>query len=326
MKIAVTGASGRIGNVVVRKLVQAGHEVRILQRRESRALEGLQLEKVQGHLLDQGALDRLVEGCAVVIHLAALISVQGGQGGQVHQTNVDGTRYVLGAAVSGGVRRIVHFSSIHAFYQLPAPEVLDETRALAFHSRMAYDRSKAEAMHFAMQTAAKNDLEIVALCPTSVIGPFDFAPSIAGKMFLDLYHRKIPLLVPGGFDWCDVRDVADAAVTALHKGRNGAAYLLSGRYATLLEIAQIVWKVTGKPTPKHIAPDWLLRFGLPFVHAFSKVSGQSPIYTREALDTLRDGSRYISSEKARSDLDYSARPLEDSIADVYYWFKQNGYL
>jgi dihydroflavonol-4-reductase len=326
MKIAVTGASGRIGNVVVRDLLEAGHAVRVLQRRESRALAGLNIERVQGELLDQEALTHLTKGTEVLIHLAAVISLQGGMGGKVNQTNVDGTRAVLKAAQDQGLRRAICFSSIHAYNQLPGDTPLDETRALAFQSKMAYDRSKAEALSFSQQFAAQNSLEVLSLCPTSVIGPFDFEPSLSGQMFRDLYHQKIPLLVPGGFDWCDVRDIAGAAVSALQSGRSGEAYLLPGRYATLIEMAQIAGDITGKSMPDRVAPDILLRLGAPFVAAWAKLIGKHPLYTREALDTVRDGSKYISGKKAALALGYSARPLETTIADTYQWLEQNGYL
>ena len=326
MKIAITGASGRIGNVVVRKLLEAGHEVRVLQRSESRALNGLTVERVPGHLFDPAALINLVRGTEVLIHLAAVISVQGGMGGKVHHTNVDGTRSVLKIAQDQGLRRAICFSSIHAFNQLPRETILDETRALAFQSNMAYDRSKAEALSFTQQFAAQNSLEVLALCPTSVIGPFDFEPSLSGQMFLDLYKQNIPLLVPGGFDWCDVRDIAIAAVSALHQGRSGEAYLLSGHYATLIDIARIAGNITEKPMPTRVAPNVLLRLGAPFIAAWAKVSGKQPLYTNEALDTVRDGSKQISNKKAMQELGYSARPVETTIADAYQWFKENGYL
>ncbi|MBL7806405.1 MAG: NAD-dependent epimerase/dehydratase family protein, partial [Saprospiraceae bacterium] len=117
MDIAVTGASGRIGNVVVRQLIQAGHQVRVLQRRESPSLAGLPVEPVHGHLLDTRALHDLCKGADAVIHLAAVISIQGDPDGKVHQANVEGTRNVLNAALSAGSRRIICFSSVHAFQQ-----------------------------------------------------------------------------------------------------------------------------------------------------------------------------------------------------------------
>ena len=326
MKIALTGAAGRIGNVLVRKLLDAGHDLRVLVRRQDRSLAGLPLERVPGDLLDPAAVARLTEDCEVLYHLAAVVSIQGGLNGAVHRTNVDGTRLVLETARQQGVRRMVYFSTFHVFSGIPADQPLDETRPLDSQTRMAYTRSKAEALETALAFSRNNDLEVIALCPTGVLGPSDYAPSPAGQMLLDFYRGKIPVLVPGGVDWVDVRDVADAAVAALHRGRSGEAYILSGRYASVAELARIIGRVTGRPMPRFTAPEWLLRAGLPFAAGYARLTGTRPLYTRESIDTLRDGAKIVSCDKARRELGYSTRPLEDTIADAYAWFEQNGYL
>ncbi len=326
MKIALTGASGRIGNVLVRCLLDHGHEVRVLLRRESQALAGLPVGTVAGDLFDLTALSDLAEGCEVVFHLAAVVSISGGQQGKVRRVNVDGTRNVLEACARHGVRRVVHFSSVHAFQEGRPEDMLDESRPLALYSPTAYNRTKAEAQDLAVRFSAEKNIELIVLCPTSVIGPFDFEPSLSGQMLIDFYHRKIPLLVPGGYDWVDVRDVAEAAVKALHEGRNGEAYLLSGRYASVTEIARLVTMATGIATPKFTAPDWLLRLGVPFVTGFAGLTGGRPLYTGEALDALRDGSKRVSSAKAQQELGFSVRPLEKTVGDAYEWFKNNGFL
>lgn len=326
MKIALTGASGRLGNVLARHLLEAGHELRVLQRRDSPALAGLPLHRVQGDLFDTAALSELARGCDVLYHLAAVISIRGGMHGRVQQVNVDGTRKVLETSLQAGARRVVYFSSVHAFCQFPLDGPFDETRPLALQSRVAYDRSKAEALDFALRFARETALEVVALCPTGVLGPLDFEPSLSGRMLIDFYRGKIPLLVPGGFDWVDVRDVAQAAEAALQRGRSGEAYLLPGAYVDMPGLARLVGKVTGRPVPRHVAPDGLLRFGLLFVGAFARLTGSRPLYTGESLDALRYGSKRISGEKARLELGYSARPLAATIADSYEWFNRNGYL
>lgn len=326
MKIAVTGASGRIGNVLVRRLLEAGHEVLVLVRRENKALSGLPLQRVQGDVFDAAALAELVKDCEVLYHLAAVISIQGEKNGLVRQVNVEGTRKVLNISNQQGIRRVVYFSSVHAFSEFPLDAPFDETRPLAYQSRMAYNQTKAEAMDMAFHFAVENRMEVLALCPTGVLGPFDFEPSLSGQMLLDFYRQKIPVLVPGGFDWVDVRDVADAAVAAMHKGRSGEAYLLSGAYLTVTELAGLIGEITKKHVPKFVAPNWLLHAGLPFVAAYSKITATQPLYTGESLDTLLYGSKLISSEKARRELGYITRPLEDTIADAYGWFRQNGFL
>lgn len=327
MKIVVTGASGRIGNVLVRRLIESGHDVRVLVRRDNdRALIGLPVKKVIGGVFDEYSLRKLAQDCEVLYHLAAIVSIHGDKDGAVRKTNVDGTRNVLEISEKCGVRRVVYFSTFHVFNEFPQDEPLDESRPLAFRSNMAYTRAKAEALQWVLDFSRQTTMEIVALCPTGVLGPFDFGPSPAGQMLLDFYRGKIPMLPPGGVDWVDVRDVANAAVAALNRGRGGEAYILSGQYARVSDLALCIGKVTGRETAQLVAPDWLLRSVLPFVGLYARISGKQPLFTTESLDTLRDGARAVSSEKARRELGYAARPIEDSIRDAYNWFKTNGYL
>lgn len=326
MQIALTGASGRIGNVVARRLLAAGHRLRVLQRRDKPSLAGLPLEIVNGHLLDRPSLEALAGGCEALIHLAGLISVHGDRGGEVVRVNVEGTRQVLEASLARGLRRVVVFSSVQAFSPPPAGRALDESAPLALQSAMAYNRAKAESLLLAQRFAAEHPLEVLTLCPTGVLGPFDYEPSLSGRMLIDFHRGRIPLLTPGGADWVDVRDVADAALAALDGGQNGAAYLLGGRYASIGELAATIGRVTGRRVPRLVAPEWLLRSALPFMGAWARLSGTPARFTREMLDTLREHPKAVSTEKARRELGYSPRPLEDTLADAFEWFKTAGYL
>ncbi|MBK7938549.1 MAG: NAD-dependent epimerase/dehydratase family protein [Lewinellaceae bacterium] len=221
MKTAVTGASGRIGNLLVRRLLEEGHEVRVLVHRTAKGLEYLPVDVVWGSILEPNDLDQLVKGCEVVYHLAAVISILSGISEQLRRVNIEGTNQVLQAARRQKVRRVVYFSTVHAFLE-EGPEVLfDESRPLALQTRMPYSRTKAEALDLALRFSSDNNTEVVALCPTGVLGPCDPEPSLSGKMLIDFYRGNIPMLAPGGFDWVDVRDITDAALAAIHLGAAG---------------------------------------------------------------------------------------------------------
>ena len=128
-KIAVTGATGHLGNIIVRELISRGYAVKALARgNDLKAVEGLQIEIIKGDLADQTALKKLMEGCDGLIHSAALISIAGSQNGLVHKINVEGTRLVMEIAKTSEIKRVIHISSIHAFNQSPIHERLDETR------------------------------------------------------------------------------------------------------------------------------------------------------------------------------------------------------
>ena len=185
MNIAVTGATGHIGVNLCRMLAAEGHAIRALCRASVAGLEGLDMEIIAGEVLDEAALDRLVAGAEVVFHLAALISVTGDRDGRVMKINVEGPRKVAAACLRAGVRRLVHFSSVHAYAQVGPDQVLDESCPLAGERAFAYDRSKAAGQREILR-AVEQGLDAVILNPTGVIGPNDFPGPLMGQTFLRL--------------------------------------------------------------------------------------------------------------------------------------------
>ena len=170
----------------------------------------------------------------------------------------------------------------------------------------------------------RKGLNAVILSPTAIIGPDDHEPSLIGQAVIDVYNNKIPSLVPGGYDWVDVRDIVDAAINAITKARTGEKYLLSGKWASLKEFSALISSITGKKTVSAEVPIWLARVGLPFITMYGKLLNQKPLYTSESLTIISEGNRMISNEKARRELNFSPRPLEDSLSDLIGWLKQQG--
>ena len=324
--IAVTGASGRIGRYLVMRLLEEGFSVRVLLHRSHVDWPDIQPAVVRGSLNDPEALDSLVKDCDVVFHLAAEISVRSRAKRHLDKTNLFGTENVLEAARRQKVRRVVYFSSVQAFVSEGRETPISESTPLALNSASPYGRSKAIALERALIFSRERNPEVIALCPTGVIGPYDFAPSPSGKMLIDLFNGNLPALTPGGFDWVDVRDVCDAAIAAINSGRNGEAYILSGKYARIWDIANLTSVLTGRKVPKFTIPFSVL---LPVAMLAEPATGllrKEPVFTPEALRILKHGSQYISHEKAAQAFGFSPRPLKTTIADACRWFEQNGYL
>ena len=325
MKVAVTGASGHVGGNLVRALQEKGHSVRALVRGDTRAIEGLDAEKVKGDILEPQTLKAAFRGVDTVYHLAARISIAPGDEAEVAETNIAGTRNVVDACLKGGVRRLVHFSSIHAFDQKPLDKVLDELReCVDLEKALPYDRTKVGAEKVVMDGIARG-LDAVILNPTGVIGPYDFKPSPMGEAILGLMRRTIPALVNSGFNWVDVRDVCDAAINSAGRGVSGEKYVLSGNYATIPALGKIIESVTGVRMPGLVAPLWLASVGAPFASAWARYTGRRPLYTSESLEILKTCNRKISCEKAVRELAYEPRPLIETIADTCQWFTAAGY-
>jgi dihydroflavonol-4-reductase len=324
--IAVIGASGHIGNVVCRILIAKGERVKAFYNSDKRSLEGLPVEFVQGNVLNNQDLAQLIEGCDVVINCASIIGIHGDPTGIIFKTNTQGSLNVVEMCKSKGVKRMIYVSSVHAVMAQPLSLSFDETRPYKTSSAYAYDFSKARAEQIVLDEVNKSPMEIVVVRPSAVVGPFDFKPSKLGNALLDFYHQKIPVLPAGGYDFVDVRDVAQSLVAATGNGKNGEIYLLSGKYCTLKELAQVVHKVTGKKVPQFVLPFWIMKSLLPLVSLYGKITGAAPLFTAESIDALRSGHPHMDHSKATQQLGHQCRPIEDSVRDFYQWQSSNGSL
>ena len=319
--VVVTGASGHIGCNLVRALLAEDRTVRVVVRSpENPGLAGLNVEQVQGDVLDRGSLDRAFRGASIVFHLAAKISIVGDPDGSVHATNVEGPHHVASAALAAGVRRLVHVSSCHAF-NLEQHGRIDETSERAGPGNAAYDRSKA-AGEVAVREVIEQGLDAVIVNPSGVIGPHDYRPSRMGKALLDVRDCRLPALVRGGFDFVDVRDVVSGMLAAEARGRTGESYLLGGQWIATADLMRLGASVCGVQAPRWTAPMWLAGLGAPFMTSWAKWTRTEPLFTAEALRTLASPGR-LSIDKAREELDYSPRPMEQTLRDTYAFFEEH---
>lgn len=325
MITAVTGATGHVGANLVRALVAQGRTVRALVHVDMRAIEGVNLEIVKGDVGDLNSLCRAFDGAEVVYHLATYISLLMNEWTQCESINVTGVRNVVEACIRTGVRRLVHFSSIHALEQDPKDSPVDEIRPLVkSHRCPPYDRSKA-AGEREVHRGIERGMDTVIISPTGIIGPYDYKPSYFGEVLLSLARSKMPALIDAGFNWVDVRDVVDGAMRAEKQAQKGAKYLLSGHWASMHDLAVMVGESIDVTCPSFACPLWMADIGAPFATSFAHITGKRPLYTRVSLMALR-GNRNVSHEKATRELGYHPRPLDKTIADTLRWFEESGQL
>lgn len=284
-------------------------------------LAGLPAVPVRTNLFDAEALKRAFDGATVVYHLAARISILPGDETELHRVNVDGTTNALNAARAAGVARFVHVGSIEAFPLRLGPHPITEAAGInPDHTVMEYGRSKAIGMQAAL-AAAKNGMECVVCCPTAFIGPPDYRRSPLGQVIFDVLGGRLPASVQGGFDFVDVRDVAVGLIRAAEAGRTGRVYLLSGRYATVPSLIEMVAAEGGVRRPAlSLSTRFLLPF-MPIVETYYRLSGRSPRFTRSSLQLLSLEVK-VNSSRARTEIGYTTRPLEETIADTVAWFAQ----
>ena len=325
MKAIVTGASGHLGANLIRALISRRWDVKALVHRDTRALEGLDIEQVHGDILDVGSLKKAFQGEEIVFHLAARISVIKQDRKQVEEMNIIGVRNVIDSCLSVGVKRLIHVSSFHAHVQEPLDELLDETRPLVdSDEHPPYNRSKAEGERIIQRSISKG-LDAIIITPTGIIGPYDFQPSHFGSTILALARRKLKILVDAGLDWVDARDVSEGMINAAEKAGPGDKFILSGHRATLGEVSGNIAKYMGQSPPGIILPLRTARLCAPLVSAFDRIRGNRQLFTPISLDEL-NSCRKISHAKAAELFGYKPRPLSETITDTLDWFRKKGYL
>jgi len=322
MVIGITGATGHIGNNLCRALIDEGYLVKAQINNSNQSLKEVSVETISGDVTKKGDTDLFVDGCDLVIHLAAKISIHGDKNGEVKRVNVEGTRNIVNSCIQFGVERFIHFSSIHTMDPFPLDKELNENRSYVTNGT-DYDNSKIEAEKI-VWGALQKGLNANIICPTSVFGVNDFYPSLLGQAIIDLYQGKIPALPPGGYDFVNVKDIVAGTLALIRSDISGEKYLMSGNFKKVEELAAEVSKQGLVKTTGLVLPSWLLKSLVPFFILGSKLSKKDPIFTYESLRALIESNPNISSAKAERDLGYKVTPFNESIRETLNWFKEKG--
>ena len=316
----VTGATGHIGNVLVRKLIERGEKVRalILPGESVESISDLKVETIEGDVLNMDSLFKSFEGIRGVFHLAGVISIMPGSNEFVRRVNVEGTKNILQVATEKRVKKLVYTSSIHAIQRVEEG-IIDETLPYDLDNPYgAYDRAKAEAT-LEVQKAAQSGLEAVIACPTGVIGPYDFRGSLMGSVIRTAAEEKPTLYVDGAYDFVDVRDVAEGLIAAAKHGKRGESYILSGHKISVRYLLETVREITGRHFFQMKIPFDLAKFVAIFTPMYYSAARVNPRLTPYSLEVLRSNAN-ISHAKATRELGYTPRSLYESIKDTVKWF------
>jgi len=319
----VTGATGHIGNVLVKELLKRGEKVRVLvlPNEDLAPLKDLDIEIINGDILDRASIKKAFEGIEYAFHLAGIISIMPGKDEFVHDVNVNGTANMLAEAKTAGVKKFIHTSSIHAFKRVPHGIVIDETAPIDPNSSVAaYDQSKAEAT-LAVLEAAKHGLPAVVVCPTGVIGPYDFKNSEMGVLIKEWLLHSVNFLIEGNYDFVDVRDVVQGMILAREKGKVGQIYILSGELIRVVDMWRLVKELVTFRSSFINIPVRFAAFFAKFTQFYYRLSHAKPRFTTYSIETLHTNA-VISNQKARTVLGYHPRSLKDSIIDTVSWWRQ----
>jgi dihydroflavonol-4-reductase len=320
--IVVTGATGHIGNVLLRELTSRGESVRVivLPGEDISPLDGLKVEIAIGDIRDKDFLMRAFNGADTVYHLAGFISIVPGKKVLLNSINVEGTKNVVEACLKLGIKRLVYTSSIHAVKEPVNGITIDESCPYDPENVLGdYAKSKAQATIEVLK-GIERGLNAIIVCPTGVIGPYDYKNSEMGTLIQNFMCKKLKMYIDGAYDFVDVRDVAHGLILACEKGQRGESYILSGQRISIKELLQVLQQITGVKAPIYKAPVRLIRALGTMITPFFRLFRTKPLFTAYSVDVLKSNS-FVSSEKASRKLGYTKRPIKDSIADTVAWFK-----
>ncbi|ALA57011.1 hopanoid-associated sugar epimerase [Nitrospira moscoviensis] len=326
MRALVTGATGFVGAAVVRALIKAGVDVRVLARRNSdfSNLQQFKIDGVYGDLRDKDSLQKALSGCRHLYHVAAHYALWARDPSIFYDVNVTGTRNILEAARDAGTERIVYCSTIGAIGLPPdgGPGTEDTPVSL---SQMAghYKRSKYLAEQDVL-TLAKAGLPVVIVNPSAPVGKGDVRPTPTGQVIVDFMKGRMWAYIDTGMNIVDVDDVAAGHLLAMEKGRIGERYILGTKNLTLREVFEILSRLTGVKAPSVKLPRG---FVLPLAYAnlaFAQMTGIPPRIPLEGVKMAKYKMHYDCS-KAIRELGIPQTPPEVALEKAVRWFRDHGY-
>ena len=273
---------------------------------------------VYGDLIEPSWLPKAVNGCDFVIHGAAKVSLRSGHIENMVKINVKGTRAVVNACRANGIKRLVHMSSIAAVGASTDGTPLDETAPFNLSGfDIPYFDTKHESEQIALR-ANDSDLETVIVNPSIMISPPD-------RKLTDGDRARIPKRIPVYFDFgvnlVQTEDVIDGTIKALERGRPGQRYILAGENVSSQRLVDLAAKYVNMKRPFLKIPHSVLYLTALLTELLG--SGYSPIKRlfpasklNRNLVRLAGMKFYYSSEKAKRELGYNPRPLEQSISEI----------
>ena len=326
----VTGATGYLGSTVVRSLLRQGAKVRALALPNDRLVKSLP----QGAELSFGSVDNyeslsgFFEGAGpdtCVIHCAGIVSIASRNDDRLWRVNVAGTMNIANLSLEKAVGKLVYVSSVHAIPEKPRGQEIAECRSFSPESVVGdYAKSKAAATEYIL-CAARRGLNASVVHPSGIIGPYDSAGGSVTGTVISYCRGKLLAGVRGGYDFVDVRDVAEGILSCCEKGRQGECYILSGRYTTVPEVLETLRRLTRGRRILMSVPLGAVKLVAPLCEKVSLRRKTPPFLTPYSVYTMGVNALF-SHEKATRELDYHPRDLRQTLSDMVQWLKTTGKL
>ena len=323
MKIGITGASGLVGFNFCEKALSKGDSLNILIRKDSYSTDNIEAQKFYGDLNNTNVLESFCDGCEVIVHSAAMLSIGFDSYDEVYNVNYTGTSNLLKASKKMNVKKFIYISSINAFNRYAQEEILDERRELV-KKGSSYDVTKALAQELVLKT---DGIETVSINPSGVVGKNDFKPSKFGKVLRSLHQNKLPFYISGGLDVIDVEDLCKCIYQSIKKGRDKESYLVTGKWRSFKEIITSIRKLQEKKSTVIVLPKFFVKMMIPFLFFFPKkllkkaaeINGKIypglENFSKESIENILNFPKNIDNSKAKKELNLSVSSLDKTIKD-----------
>ena len=319
----ITGATGFLGRAVAEELARRGAQVRALVLPGDPYIDLLPSEvcTVAGDVCAADTLDEFfagADGRTCVIHCAGIVSVASRPGPRLYQVNVGGTQKVIRQCVEHQVGRLIYVSSVHAIPEQPKGRVITEDCELSPGLVDGdYAKSKATATDLVLDAAAQG-LNASIIFPSGIIGPGDVQGGSFTSMAKSFLAGRLPFAVRGGYDFVDVRDVAQGLLACCERGLPGKGYILSGHYATIGRMLQMVGAAANRRYRPICLPLGLARLAAPGYERRSLRAGKPLFFTPYSVSVLGSNGQF-SHAAASACFAYEPRPMEETLQDMAAW-------
>jgi dihydroflavonol-4-reductase len=324
-RVLVTGADGMLGSNLVRELLARQYIVRALIQpgRLPKTLDGLDVELVNGDVLNIVEIEHAMMQCDYVIHAAASTAIWPSRSRIVYDINLEGTMNVVWAATKQHIKRLVHVSSAGVFAAGSKTAPGDELGAFTGHCYgLDYINSKYDAQKVVMK-AVHCGLNAVIVNPTFMLGPYDSTPG-SGSVILAVSKGKILANPPGGKNFICVRDVAVATCNALTMGRSGECYILGHQNLAYKEILCLIAGIVKHRPPQISLSPTCIRLMSVLTNLVASMVHKRPLISRQVARMSCD-QHFFTSGKAILELQLPQTPISKGIEEAFASFKENGY-
>ena len=308
----VTGATGNLGNSVVRELVKNNRNVRCLVRDINKSSQILpsSVEIVHGDLTDEKSIQKAMKGVKSVFHAGGLPEQWFKDESIFEKVNTLGTKYLIESALKEKVTRFIYTSTQDVF-DLTQNE-FDETTRNPEISCSAYERSKILAQQLIDKAVIEEGLPAISLHPVAIYGPVISKPTGMTRLIDELINNKIPVLLKGGFPIVFNQDAAKAHILAEQKSTIGEKYILTDDYYTLNEITIKVNQIYPSAKVPKLMPDFIATLIASIGEPISKLTGKPSLITKSELKVLRRKGR-PNGMKIRKKLGWKTTPFQKGL-------------